>query len=141
MVAAGRALSDGRRRSLGGGLAPQDRSGFSTLWLILTLPIFLTLFAFVFEMGYLWVARVELENGLESAALAAVQSWAESGSTDTYMPRQVGAAYAASNTVRSFPLILGLNYDPAATPANPNQNLTCTATVFRPGGAVCRKAT
>lgn len=137
MAVASRAWRDGRRRRWGcGGHLPRDRSGFSTLWLILTLPIFLTLFAFVFEMGHLWVARVELENGLESAALAAVQSWAESGGTDTYMPRQTGAAYAASNTVRSFPLVLGLNYDPAAGPANPNQNLTCTATVFRPGGTV-----
>ncbi|NMC20584.1 MAG: pilus assembly protein [Thermogutta sp.] len=118
------------------GHAPRDRSGFSTLWLILTLPIFLTLFAFVFEMGHMWVARVELENGLESAALAAVRSWAESGSSDTYLPRQVGAAYAANNTVRSYPLVLGLNHDPAAGPDNPNQNLTCTATVYSPVGAV-----
>lgn len=127
--------SERPRLRVGGG-ARRGRRGFSTLWLILTLPIFLTLFAFVFEMGHLWVARVELENGLESAALAAVQKWAESGGTDTYIPRQVGAAYAANNTVRSYPLVLGLNYDPAAGPANPNQNLACTATVFRPGGAV-----
>lgn len=137
-TAAFTSAADGKERRSGsrGGERPRwDRRGFSTLWLILTLPIFLTLFAFVFEMGHLWLARVELENGLESAALAAVQTWAESGSTDTAAPRQIAAAYAANNTVRGFPLVLGLNYDSAAGSDNPNQNLTCSATVYLPGGA------
>lgn len=129
------AAQSGPRRSGRVGISSVDvRRGFSSLWLILSLPIFLTLFAFVFEMGHLWVARVELENGLEAAALAAVQDWAESGSTDTFTSRQVGAAYASMNTVRGFPLVLGLNHDPAAGAGNPNQNLTCSATVYQPGG-------
>jgi hypothetical protein len=98
--------------------------------------LFLILFGFVVELGHLWLARVELENALEAAARAAVETWAESGGGSTYPARQVGVAYAAANRVRGLPLQIDLNYDPAATPANPNENLTCCVKPGDPLGDV-----
>ncbi|GAB6164027.1 hypothetical protein JCM19992_00270 [Thermostilla marina] len=104
------------------------RSGFSTLWLILWAPIFLTLFVFMVEIGNLYLARVELENALEAAALSAVKQWGDAGGGDTGYARSVAKAYAAANCVRGMPLTIDENYDPAADDDNPNQNLTCTLT-------------
>jgi len=113
-----------------------SRRGISALWLVLTLPLFLILFGFVVELGHLWLARVELENALEAAARAAVETWAESGGGSTYQARQVGVAYAAANRVRGLPLQIGLNYDPAASVDNPNENLTCCVKPSDPLGNV-----
>lgn len=103
----------------------RPRRGIAALWLLLWLPVFLILFGFLFEFGYLWVARTELENALEAAARAAVKAWGEAGGGSTYIPRQIGVAYAQANRVRGVPLQIASNYDPAASSANPNENLTC----------------
>lgn len=105
--------------------AQRDREGFSSLWLVLTLPIFLTLFVFMVEIGNLWLARTELENALESSALAAVKEWGDAGGGDTLAARRVGVDYASANAVRGMPLEIATNYAPAAGTDNPNQNLAC----------------
>jgi hypothetical protein len=112
------------------------RRGFATLWLILTLPIFLILFGFVVELGHLWLARVELENALEAAARAAVKAWGDAGGGSTYIPRQIGVAYAAANHVRGLPLAIAPNYDPTPDPSNPNENLTCCVQPGDPVGGI-----
>lgn len=114
-----------------------SRRGISALWFVLTLPLFLILFGFVFEMGHLWLARVELENALEAAARAAVTTWAETAGGSTYQARRVGVAYAAVNHVRGLPLQIGLNYNPTPQPENPNENLSCCVT---PGDPVANLA-
>lgn len=80
------------------------RRGIATFWLILFVPVFLVLLGLVVNVANLWLARVELENGLESAALAAVKEWYVSGSTST--ATSVGIAYAGANTVRGQPISL-----------------------------------
>lgn len=110
------------------------RRGISTLWLILTLPVFLTLLVFTVDISNLWLARVELENGLEAAALAAVETWGRSGDGSTDNPRDVGVKYAAANQIRGLPITIAKNLDPAPTAANPNENLTCCAVVGNPPG-------
>lgn len=101
-----------------------QRRGVSTLWLILTLPVFLTLLIFTVDIANLWLARVELENGLEAAALAAVREWGEAGGGSTEMPREVGVAYAQANAIRGWPIVIGTNYHPT----NPNGNEACCHT-------------
>ena len=63
----------------------------------------LVLFAVVVEGVHLWLARVELENAMEAAALAAVKEWAAwpSGPDSgwTHAARIVGQQYAAANTI------------------------------------------
>jgi len=75
---------------------------------LLFVPVFLVLLGLVVNVANLWLARVELENALESAALAAVKEWVENPSTPdpTTGPRAVGIAYAAANTVRGQPVSL-----------------------------------
>jgi Flp pilus assembly protein TadG len=102
------------------------RRGVSTLWLLLTLPVFLTLLAFTVNIANLWLARVELENSLEAAALAAVREWGEGSSTDA--AKDVAIAYAAANPVRGIVpasnFVFGeieetggkLTFDPLGTP-------------------------
>lgn len=111
-----------------------DRRGFSTLWLVLAIPLCLTVLILGVDIANLWLARAELENGLEAAALAAVQEWGRAGGGDTTIPRAVGVAYAAANCVRGQPLSLSTNLDPAPSSSNPNANLSCCPTASPPGG-------
>ena len=112
--------SDRRSRVL------NSRAGLATLWLVLMLPLVLLLLGFVIEIGNLWLARAELENALESAALAAVKEWGDAGGVGgTLVPRQVGQTFAAASTVRGNSVVIGLNRT-AATAANPNENLDGT---------------
>jgi hypothetical protein len=112
-------------------LKSRRRSGLAVLKVILLIPIILTLLALILEVGNLWIARLEFENALESAALAAVKEWGDAnGASGTYVPRQVGNEFARSNTVRWNPVVLtdidsDLNWDPSDTTNNPNENRTC----------------
>lgn len=93
------------RRPVCGRTTYRSRQGIATFWLLLFVPVFLILLGLVVNVANLWLARVELENALEAAALAAVKEWANP-SDDTTIPQQVGIAYAAANTVRGWPVIL-----------------------------------
>jgi hypothetical protein len=103
------------------------RRGVATLWLVIWLPVLLVLFCVIVGVAHLWLARVELETGLEAAALAAAKHWGGQGGGDTQEARQIGVAYAAANNLRGNEVTISENYDPAATPCgaiNPNQNLS-----------------
>jgi hypothetical protein len=99
---------------------PNRRRGWTTLWLIIWLPVLLVLFSALLGVANLWLARVELENGLEAAALAAVKEWGDAGGGSTLVPRQIGVEFAAANIIRGEPVEIGLNHDPAAG-CNENQ--------------------
>ncbi len=112
------------------------RRGWATLWLIIWLPALLALFCAMIGIANLWLARVELENSMEAAALAAVKQWGDANGGDTLIPRQIGQAYAAANCVRKVDVAIGTNYDDSAA-GGPNQNLQCDPTdagVFPPNG-------
>ena len=98
------------------------RSGSATLWMLIWLPCLLALFVALVGVANLWLARVELENAMEAAALAAVKHWGEAGGGDTLTPRQVGVAYAHANAVRSVPVVIDDNYQAGS---GPNQNKDC----------------
>ena len=116
------------------------RRGWTSLWLVVWLPVLLALFCGLIVVANLWLARVELENALEAAALASVKEWGDAGGGDTLSARQVGAEFAAANSVRGQPLELATNYAgqlasrsglvrvrlvSAQPPTDCNQNLTC----------------
>jgi hypothetical protein len=117
----------------------QPRRGWTSLWLIVWLPVLLALFCGLIAVANLWLARVELENGLEAAALAAVKEWGDQGGGDTHYPRQIGIEFAAANSVRGQHLQLESNYAGSlasrdgkprirlvtVAPTGCNQNLTC----------------
>jgi hypothetical protein len=96
--------------------AARRRRGVVTLWLILALPVLLLLLIFLVEIGNIWRARVELENALEAAALAAVKEWGDSSGTANLAARNVGVTYAAANTVTGSPVIITTNHNPGNAP-------------------------
>jgi hypothetical protein len=111
------------------------RRGSATLWMVIWLPCLLVLFCTLVGVANLWLARVELENSLEAAALAAVKQWGDQGGGDTLVPRESGVAYALSNCIRGNGTTIGLNYDPVT--GGPNQNEECHPSehnVFPPTG-------
>jgi Flp pilus assembly protein TadG len=80
------------------------RRGAVTVWTILAVPFILTILCVVVELGCLWQARVQLENALEAAVLAAVQEWGEQGGTAQHVAaaETAGKAYARANTIRGM---------------------------------------
>jgi Flp pilus assembly protein TadG len=107
----------------------KSRRGSATLWMVIWLPCLLALFVTLVGVSNLWLARVELENAVEAAALAAVKQWGDAGGGDTLIPRQSGVSYAAANSVRGDSLVIGTNYDAAALP---NQNAECDVAMTPP---------
>ncbi len=98
------------------------------MWVILFLPVLLALLFITVEIGNLWLARVELENSLEAAALAAVKEWGDANGGDTLIPRRVGVQYAAANTIGgNAPVAIGLNYDASN---QPNENADCSGNLI-----------
>ena len=111
----------------------QSRGGAITVWLILAIPVLLTLFCVVLEVGNLWLARTELTNALEASALAAVEEWGDGGGGDTETAREVGRIYALSNTINGAPVDYAL-VDPGNpinyNAANVNGNDSCDGTLI-----------
>lgn len=115
-----------RRRSVGRSTSSpgQNRQGIAAFWVIAAAPCLVILLCVVIDVGRLWLARVELEDALEAAALASVQDWGESGGGETLPSRQRGQALAAANVIRGVPLVLDDNYDNSGS-GGPNQNDSC----------------
>ncbi len=109
----------------------RPRRGVVTLWTLLMVPVMLVLFAVVVEGVHLWLARVELENALEAAALAAVKEWAETPLTVpiasgwTNGARTVGQQYAAANTINQTSVPIDANIGTFDPTSNPNENGPC----------------
>lgn len=108
--------------------------GVATLWVILSLPVALCLLAAIVEGGSLLLARLQLINALEAAALAAVDEWGDqanalNGSNDA-ATRTAARARAVklfeANTVagQAWPGALGPN-----GAALDSDNQTCMGSV------------
>lgn len=103
----------------------QDRRGAVTLWTVLSLPVLLLVLFLVADSIHLWVARVELENAMEAAALAAVKHWGDAGGGSTLTPRAVGVNYAAANTINGQPVVITDNAG-----GHPNENGLCSGNLI-----------
>ncbi len=57
------------------------RRGIATIWVLTALPVVLTLLVMIVDGGNLWVARMELRNALDAAALSAAKTWGETSNT------------------------------------------------------------
>lgn len=104
------------------------RRGVSTIWILAALPALIAAFLVIAELGHLWQARVELENGLESAALAAAKEWGQGGLLPlpnwTVSARTRGQTLAAANSIDGQPIVLGTNLGAYNLLTNPNENGT-----------------
>lgn len=95
----------------------RSRRGLATMWLIISGPALLTLLLFVADVANIWLARVELENGIESATLAGVKHWGDNSfPVSTAASQAVAEQYAAANTVIGVPIDV----------SNPGVSLTFT---------------
>lgn len=124
-----------------------QRKGLATLWAILTIPIALLVLGLVIEVSHLWLARAELQSGLEAAALAGVKRWADESTANNHAtpgaltitnPARIAAqAAAAGNTVAGSPLVLGLNQTPGLDGDGNNQtgfdNASCAGDIVLGG--------
>src|SRR5262249_5101137 len=95
------------------------------------LPCLLALLVTLVGVSNLWLARVELENACEAAAIAAVKQWGDVGGGETLVPRQVGVEYAEANGIRGSGLAIGTNYNAANLQ---NQNDVCDVGMTPPTG-------
>ena len=117
-----RPCSAWRSRLTGAGIRPVRsdhrgrRRGVVTLWTLLCIPILVLVLVGVAEVNRLGQARVQLENALESAVLAAVQEWGDHGGGAKWIAQAqaMGKAYAQANPVQGIPVDLD---DPAVASA------------------------
>lgn len=92
--------------------ASRHRRAVATLWLILFLPVFLVALCVIVDVGTMWLARAELEDGLEAAALAGIVPWEDVNDPRILVPAAVAPsqnaaiAMAAANSVRGQPIVL-----------------------------------
>ncbi len=70
------------------------RRGIATIWIVLTLPALATLLVVLMDVSNVWLAKTELKNAMDAAALSGAKTWGEGGSTLTARL----AALNASNT-------------------------------------------
>ena len=97
------------------------RRGVATLWVIVSLPAALCLLAVVIETGNLFLARVELLNAVEAAALAGADAWQDgAGAGSQAAARNRAAELAAANTVNGQPVVIDPNPGNAMCGVNPS---------------------
>jgi Flp pilus assembly protein TadG len=77
----------------------RNRSGISTIWVIVAVPVVMAMFVFVLDIAHIWLARTELKNALDAAALSGAQTWGNGGST--------AAARGDTNDAASANTVLG----------------------------------
>lgn len=110
------------------------RHGVATVWIIASIPAIACLLCVVLEFANLWMARVELRNALDAAALSAVKTWGEGGST--IAARQEGQNTAALNTVTGVPVALALNTGGGANGNGPGTGDILLGTITGTPGAL-----
>jgi Flp pilus assembly protein TadG len=110
------------------------RRGAISVWLLVAIPALLLMLIAVTDLGNVWLARIELEHSLETAALAAAETWAKSPDPTLLSAkegaRQAGVDFAAANNVRGKPVVLDLNNAPLVPLTNPNGNASCSGDIL-----------
>ncbi|QDU99218.1 pilus assembly protein TadG-related protein [Lignipirellula cremea] len=106
--------------------ARRQQRGIASIWTLLLVPVIAIGLVLVVEIANLWIARAELENAMEAAALAAVKEWGDNIGGSTATPRTVGKDYAALNTVRKVPVVISDVRDDSNPVGNPNENVSYT---------------
>lgn len=101
------------------------RRGIVTFWALVTIPIFLIMLGVVLEIGNLWMARTQLQNALEAAALAAVKTWGDANGGDTTTPRQVGNEFASACLINGASVSLSAIDGTLNQSGGGNANTTC----------------
>jgi Flp pilus assembly protein TadG len=98
------------------------------VWTLAWGPAFLVLLVLVTDIAHVWLARVELENAVESGALAGAKVWGDSpDSAGTRTAAHTAAKnFVETNTVVGTLITVSANNNPAAT----NDNAACPGSVL-----------
>lgn len=108
------------------------RSGAATIWLILIAPVMMIMVVAVIDLSNQTAARNELEHALESAALAAVETWGKNqpnSAPSRSAARIAGVNFALANNVRGQPLVITSNGGGPPT----NENASCSGNLVLGG--------
>jgi len=88
--------------------AVRSRSGIVIFWVIIIAPALLFLLGAIVDISRVWLARIELTNALEAAALSGVKTWGEAGTGgNTSAQRQSARTHA--QTTASANTVIGQN--------------------------------
>jgi hypothetical protein len=103
------------------------------MWVIAAAPALRVLFALVTEVGNIWLARIELSNAVEAAALAGAQAWGDAPA-DNYASR-VNARnraldFSQLNWVHGQPPVTALNNNGSGLDNDDNNNQSCAGSVI-----------
>jgi hypothetical protein len=104
---------------------PARRRGLATMWLIMFGPVFLVMLYFVVEIGHLYLAKTELNNALEAAALAGAQRWSQAGAT-TADARALCQCLCAGQHSQWYVSVVLDQARRRSNLANPEQNVSCS---------------
>lgn len=73
------------------------RRGMVMVWILLLVPAIAVLIIMLTDLANIWQARIELKNALDAAALSAVKTWGEGGTT--LQSRQSANTTFSNNTI------------------------------------------
>ena len=108
-------------------IRPNARRCVAAVWLLVVAPACILMLVVVTELSNLWLARVQLENALEAAALAGVQIWGDTGSLTN--ARAGAVEMALANAIVGEPLVI----TPNGGGPGANENASCSGNVILGG--------
>ena len=103
------------------------RRGIGAIWILAAGPVALVMFGVVADVSKIWLARVEVQSGLESAALAGAKTWGDgvdNGAT-RMAARLAAQAFGQANTVNGTALTLTTNDNGTGLDNQNSNNLNC----------------
>ena len=80
-------------------VCPKSRRGSVSVWLIVSAPLLVAALGMVLNLGFLWLARVEVHNAAASGALAGAETLNRGGSHDRIV--RAAEQFAAVNEVQA----------------------------------------
>jgi len=110
----------------------RQRRGIAAMWILAAGPVALVVFGVVADYSKVWLARVELQSAVESAALAGVKTWGDGSDTGTIRSaaRTVVQAFGQANTVNAETFSLNTNDNGTGNDNDNNNNLDCGGEVL-----------
>jgi hypothetical protein len=94
-----------------------NERGVTLVWVAILLVVFCAFLGLAIDMGYMYVARGELQNAADAAALAAAAKLVE-GSALQSDARAEALKFAADNLATKKPVVLASNNTNTLTPVN-----------------------
>lgn len=105
----------------------QSRRGIAAMWILAAGPVALVVFGVVADYSKIWLARVELQSAVDSAALAGAKTWGDGSDTGTIRTdaRVAAQAFGQANTINGETLTLTTNDNGTGNDNENNNNLDC----------------